>query len=126
MATIRSKNTRPERRVFAVLTEAGINFQTHVRVTGTTVDALVEERVALFVDSPFWHLRDPADLCRLNEEWQTKLLANRRRDRCDTRLLREAGYTVVRIWSDELEPHRVLWRIRAACTRAKRLSHALC
>ena len=120
MRRIRSKGTKPELALFAILTEAKVPFETHSRVEGISVDALLDDRVAIFVDSPFWHLRDLGTLQRMSEPWQQKLLRNRRRDRTQTRLLRAEGYTVIRFWEDDLKGDRVLRRVRNAVSRARR------
>ena len=102
MKLIRGRNTKPELAAFELLIRAGLRISPHERVCGITVDALVEDRVVVFVDSPFWHLRDPEELKRLSPHWQDRLRKNKARDRRQTRLLRQAGYSVVRIWADQV------------------------
>ncbi len=120
MKLIRGKNTKPELRLFEVLGASGLPFTPHAKVEGITVDALVDGVVALFVDSPFWHLRDRTELDRLNPYWRSRLLRNWRRDRRQDRLLRSKGFTVVRVWTDDLDPRKVTKRVKAARTRALR------
>lgn len=117
MRRIRSKETKPEIRLFGLLEKAGVRHVRHARVLGIEVDALVADTVLVFVDSPFWHLRDTRDLQRISPHWQQRLLRNRRRDRSQTRALRAAGYTVVRIWADLVGPETIP-RIRRAVARA--------
>jgi DNA mismatch endonuclease (patch repair protein) len=74
-------------------------------------------RVALFVDGCFWHgCPKHATLPKSNREfWRRKLAANRARDALVTRMLRRAGWRVVRVWEHELaQKHqaRLLNRIR--------------
>jgi DNA mismatch endonuclease (patch repair protein) len=90
-----------------------------VRVSGVNVDVVIGG-VLVFVDSPFWHLRDAAILDRLAPRWQEKLLRNRARDRKQTRQLRKQGFTVVRIWADELDGEVVARRVRRAMARQAR------
>lgn len=111
MRLIRSQGTKPELRLFAILTGAGITYRPHETVDGVNVDAVIEERLLLFVDSPFWHLRDATELERLSPYWRQRLLRNRRRDRRQVRLLRSRGFTVLRFWSDRLDEDTVLSRI---------------
>lgn len=120
MRLIRGKDTKPELALFNVLTEAGIEFQAHQRVAGVSVDAVVQGTVLVFVDSPFWHLRDVRELDRLSPYWQARLLRNRKRDRRQVRHLRTQGYTVIRFWADQIEPGYVTRRVRSGCTRAAR------
>ena len=120
MRLIRSENTKPEVRFFSILSDAGVKFKRHTRVESITVDALVGKRVVIFVDSPFWHLRNDEELKRLSQYWQQRLMRNRARDRRQERKLRRQGYCVIRLWSDRLDPEKVLRRIEAALLRAKR------
>jgi DNA mismatch endonuclease (patch repair protein) len=119
MRLIRSKNTKPEIRLFSILRRAGIKFKRHARVADITVDALVGKRVVVFVDSPFWHLRDSKELTRMSLHWQQRLKRNWARDRRQERNLRRRGYSVVRVWADRLDQAQVLRRIEAARSRAK-------
>jgi DNA mismatch endonuclease (patch repair protein) len=114
MRLIRSTGTKPELALFSLLSEAGIRYQPYVKVDGITVDALVKRRVVIFVDSPFWHLRNSRDLSRLSTYWQARLLKNKRRDREQVRRLRRDDYIVVRLWADQLDRQRVLRRLTLA------------
>jgi DNA mismatch endonuclease Vsr len=120
MRMIKSKGTKPELAFFAILADAEISYQAHVKVAGVVVDASIDNRVVVFVDSPFWHLRDSSELDRLSELWRSRLVANRRRDRRQVRHLRMKGYTVVRLWTDELLASKVRRRVRSARTKAAR------
>ncbi len=110
--------------MFAMLDGAGIRFTAHERRLGIQIDALVDDDVAVFVDSPFWHLRDTRELARLTPYWQERLLRNRKRDRRQVRMLRQGGYTVVRFWADELRADRVIRRLRAAMSKAAHRARA--
>jgi DNA mismatch endonuclease (patch repair protein) len=75
------------------------------------------QRVAVFVDGCFWHgchwhYRRPGS--RRNF-WDAKVAANRARDQLVNRLLRRAGWRVLRVWEHELrrknEP-RLMLRLR--------------
>lgn len=117
MRLIKGKDTKPELLVFDILAGSGLKFEPHAKVEGVAVDALVDDRVAVFVDSPFWHLRDARTLERLNPYWQDRLVRNRSRDRRQTRLLRRGGYGVIRVWADEIDIVRLLGTIRRTVTR---------
>ncbi|MCZ7531735.1 MAG: very short patch repair endonuclease [Acidimicrobiia bacterium] len=60
-------------------------------------------RVAVYVDGCFWHqCPDHGTTPKANREWWiAKLTANVQRDRDTDRRLRQAGWTVVRIWEHE-------------------------
>src|SRR5260370_10470041 len=120
MRLIRSENTEPEICLVSSLRRAGVQFKRHARVGDVTVDALVGRRVVVFVDSPFWHLRDRKELARMSHHWQQRLERNWARDRRQERRLRRRGYSVVRLWADRLDKPQVLRRIEAALLRAKK------
>jgi len=120
MRLIRSKNTKPELRLFSMLSAAGIKFTSHRQVAGITVDAAIGRDLLVFVDSPFWHLRDLADLKRMSPYWQWRLIRNRQRDYRQRRKLRTLGFSVVRFWADQLDDDdRLLRRLKAVRSRAK-------
>jgi len=118
MRLIRSKDTKPELTLFSFLAEARIRFEPHARIGGVTVDARVGRRLLIFVDSPFWHLREREELRRLSTYWRQRLLANRSRDRRQSRRLRLQGFTVLRLWADRLKRVEVIRRIQCARVKA--------
>lgn len=65
-------------------------------------------KVAVFCDGDFWHgrrwerLRKKLARGHNAAYWEAKILANRRRDRRNTRQLRKAGWTVVRLWETDV------------------------
>jgi DNA mismatch endonuclease (patch repair protein) len=107
MQANRSRDTKPERRLRSVLHRRGWRFRVayrplpHVRWSADVV--FTKHRVAVFVDGCFWHacplhFKPPA---RNKDYWQPKIARNRLRDNEFDHLLREAGWTVVRIWEHE-------------------------
>src|SRR5260370_17969658 len=97
MRLIRSKNTKPELRLFSILSESGIKFTKHALVANIAVDAVIEGGVLVFVDSPFWHLRDESELRRMSAYCRQRLIKNRMRDRRQETKLRTTGYSVLTI-----------------------------
>ena len=61
-------------------------------------------RLVVFVDGCFWHgcPRHGTQPQGNAAFWHAKFRRNRERDRCDTRNLRRAGWTVVRLWEHAL------------------------
>ncbi len=61
-------------------------------------------RVAVFVDGCFWHsCPEHSKLPENNYSfWEKKLTANKVRDKLVNRLMRKAGWQVVRIWEHDL------------------------
>ena len=53
---------------------------------------------------------------KLSERWEAKIEANRKRDTYNRRLLKDAGWTVIRLWEHQILkfPARCRQRIRAA------------
>ena len=75
--------------------------------------------VAVFVDGCFWHGHD----CGKNVKpktnaraWQEKIEGNQARDGRVSHKLRQAGWTVIRIWECHLKenPNRCLVKIKKA------------
>lgn len=73
-------------------------------------------RVAVFVDGCFWHgcprcYRAPRHNAQF---WRAKIDANKRRDMRVSRVLRAAGWQVVRIWECRVQEARSITRLRTA------------
>jgi DNA mismatch endonuclease (patch repair protein) len=76
-------------------------------------------KVVLLVDGCFWHgCPEHATYPKSNTAyWLPKLKANKERDRRQTARLREAGWTVVRVWEHDCRPvnQRVVTRVVSIC-----------
>jgi len=61
-------------------------------------------KIAIFIDGCFWHsCPKHCTLPSTNEGfWQHKLEGNKRRDRRVTRMLRNAGWKVLRVWEHDM------------------------
>lgn len=103
----RRRDTNPELELRRVLHARGLRYRVNWPVPGRvrrTIDiAFTRRKVAVFVDGCFWHACPAhATSPKANAEWwRTKLATNVARDRDTDELLREAGWTVVRIWEHE-------------------------
>jgi DNA mismatch endonuclease (patch repair protein) len=105
MGRVRSKNTRPELTLRRALWAAGVRgWRCHVKsVVGTPDLVWLGRRVAVFVDSAWWHGHPSRwSRGRLPEHWDAKIAANRERDIRVTKRLRDEGWSVVRVWDFEL------------------------
>jgi len=102
-----TRDTAPEMALRRQLHADGFRF----RVDRTPLSGLrrkadivfTRQRVAVFVDGCFWH-RCPEHGTMPNsntEWWETKLNRNAERDAETSRLLADAGWTVLRIWEHE-------------------------
>ena len=73
-----------------------------------------KQRVAVFVDGCFWHgCPKHATQPKNNRAfWRKKLAGNQARDQLVNRMLRQAGWRVVRIWEHELQERGTSWVVR--------------
>ncbi|MCI0476649.1 MAG: very short patch repair endonuclease [Anaerolineales bacterium] len=106
MASVRSSGTRLEERLTDALTKARVGrFERNPQnVEGRPDFVFRKRKVAVFVDSCFWHgcrwhCRMPASNRRY---WNAKIQRNRTRDKQVTARLRRQGWIVMRIWEHVL------------------------
>jgi DNA mismatch endonuclease, patch repair protein len=118
MARIKGRGTGPEVVVQGMLEAMNAPFEAHARDLPGRPDFVVRAaRVVILVDGDFWHgWRFHEWRMKLSEPWEKKIAATRRRDARNRRLLREAGWTVVRLWEHQVRdsPARCRSRIRRA------------
>ncbi|MBL0749251.1 very short patch repair endonuclease [Nocardioides sp. G10] len=101
------KDTAPELALRHELHRRGLRYRVQVKVPGNnrrTIDvAFTRAKVAVFVDGCFWHGCPNHHVQPLanSEWWQWKVESNRARDRDTDRLLRDAGWSVVRAWEHQ-------------------------
>ena len=106
MRRVRSKDTAVELKLRKALWANGIRgWRCHVRsITGNPDLAWAGRKLAIFVDSAWWHGHPSRwEAGRLSPWWDAKITRNRERDREVNRALTRAGWTVVRIWDFEIE-----------------------
>lgn len=107
MASIRGKDTYPEKLARALLTEAGLRYRLHVKgLPGTPDIVLPKFRAVVFVNGCFWHGHNCLGGRRpgVNRTfWETKIQRNISRDRSAARKLRSMGWRVFTVWECRLE-----------------------
>lgn len=109
MSHIRSKNTTPELLLFELAKELwreGYRYRKHYKkLPGTPDLAFPAQKVAVFIDSEFWHGKDFAEWRdRLPKEyWRDKIERNIKRDKEIDSELDSLGWTVIRFWAKELK-----------------------
>lgn len=108
MRAIRSTNTKDEVRLAKALWHQGYRYRKNNRTVFGTPDLTFKKlKIALFVDSEFFHGKDwktQKNRVKTNTEfWQKKIERNRQRDVEVNEKLREQGWTVIRFWSSEIE-----------------------
>lgn len=121
-ASSAKRDTRAEVVLRRLLYARGFRYRVNVSSLAGKPDVLFRSaRVVVFVDGDFWHgRRFQARLKRLASGhnapyWTAKIAANRARDRRTNRLLRQLGWTVVRVWETDIRrsPETVVARIAA-------------
>lgn len=126
MSSVRARGTRLEDRMLTLLRAEGVRGYRRWagKLPGKPDFVFRDYKVALFVDSCFWHgcrrhLRTPASNVQY---WTDKIRRNRRRDAEVKKLLSELGWTVVRVWEHEFDaPHRIVPKIRTALRKATKV-----
>lgn len=117
MSKIRSKNTKPELKIKKMLRGTYLRFQPK-NISGKPDFASKSKKIAVFIDGCFWHgCRKCRSIPESNKEfWEDKIRYNKKRDRKNTRLLKNGGYTVLRFWEHEVNknPDSVLKSIKEA------------
>lgn len=108
MVSNRRRDTTPELEVRRAVHARGLRYRVDVPplpdLRRRRADLVFRRvRVAVFIDGCFWHgCPVHGTIPTANAEyWVPKLRANRERDADTDRRLREAGWTVVRIWEHE-------------------------
>ena len=110
MASIKSKNTKPEVIVRKFLFAHGFRFRINVkRLPGTPDIVLKKYRTCIFVNGCFWHGHEGCRhyvLPKINTDfWKAKIERNKERD-LDRRIkLRDMGWHVIQFWECQLKPN---------------------
>lgn len=118
MSRIRGRDTKPELRLRRQLWRLGLRYRLASKLPGKPDLVFASARVAVFVDGCQWHccpvhwVRPKSNL----KFWDRKFDRNRRRDDEVNRLLRAAGWTVIRLWE-----HEVLTNCDRAAARVSRI-----
>jgi DNA mismatch endonuclease, patch repair protein len=118
------RDTGPELAVRRLLHAAGERYRVVHKVPGAprrTIDiAFTRVRLAVFIDGCYWHgCPEHGQIPASNRDWWiAKLARNQARDADTTRLLREAGWAVLRCWEHE-PPSAVVESVRAELDRLR-------
>lgn len=107
MRSNRGRDTSFERRVRSELHRRGLRYRVNRRpvpdVRRTADVVFVKARTAVMLDGCFWHrCPDHFVMPKTNVEWwSAKFVRNQERDEETTRLLRKAGWVVLRFWEHQ-------------------------
>ncbi len=109
MKSIKSKDTKPEILLRKALWHKGYRYRKNYKALAGSPDmALTKYKIAVFVDSEFFHGKDYEKLVeRLKrgkrpEYWLSKIDANIKRDAENEANLHGAGYRVLRFWGEDV------------------------
>jgi len=129
MLANRGRDTAPELRIRSLVHRFGLRFRVdarplpRLRRTADLVFRPVE--VAVFVDGCYWHgCPEHFVLPKTNSDfWKEKIGRNIERDRDTDSILRDAGWTVIRIWEHE-EPEAAAEEIVELVRRKRAERHS--
>ena len=108
MQAIKSKDSKIEQMLRKKLWARGIHYRKNVKsIFGHPDIAFIRKRVAVFVDSEFWHgynwENKKNDFKSHQEFWISKIERNMQRDREVNEKLRSDGWTVLRFWGQDIK-----------------------
>lgn len=124
MASIRSKDTKPEMIVRRGLWSRGFRYRlNYKRLPGHPDLVLRKYRTCIFVNGCFWHGHNVAlpqvesekeivnsGCCKIpktnRDFWVAKIRRNKERDREEQRILASMGWHCITVWECELTPKR--------------------
>jgi DNA mismatch endonuclease, patch repair protein len=123
MASIRGRDTKPERVVRCFLHREGLRFRLHGRdLPGRPDIVLPRRRSIVFVHGCFWHrhsgCRFAATPKTRRQFWKVKLTANVARDARNMKLLAASGWRVFVVWECEVDSSARLGRLVRAIRAA--------
>lgn len=105
MASIRSKNTKPELLLRKALRDLGLTgYRLHRSdVPGRPDIAFIGRKIAIFVDGGYWHGHpDHWHPETASDYWRTKIARNQERDAAANSALEGRGWAVIRFWDHEV------------------------
>jgi DNA mismatch endonuclease (patch repair protein) len=108
MSKIRSTETSLEIVLRKALWNEGIRYRkNYKKISGNPDIAIVNKKIAIFVDGEFWHgykWKDKKKKIKTNREyWIPKIERTILRDKINTRKLRKEGWVVIRFWEQQLK-----------------------
>lgn len=110
MASIRSRDTKPEMQVRKYLHASGFRFRLNVRTLPGSPDlVLAKWRTVIFVHGCFWHRHEGCIFAYTPKSrqdfWLEKFEKNVIRDTNAIAALKAAGWKVIVVWECELKGH---------------------
>lgn len=125
MKAAKPRDTAPEKALRSALHKQGLRFridQKPIEGLNRRADIIFRSaKVAIFVDGCFWHgCPKHGTQAKANAEfWRNKIERNKERDEETNRLLKKAGWKVVRVWEHE-SAKKIAGKIYEVVIKAKR------
>jgi DNA mismatch endonuclease (patch repair protein) len=116
MQAVKPRDTAPEKALRSELHKLGLRYQIDTRPVkelNRRADIIFRSaKVAIFVDGCFWHgCPKHGTQAKANAEfWRNKIRRNQERDTETNKLLKKAGWKVIRVWEHE-DPQKVSKKI---------------
>lgn len=102
MSGIRGKDTKPELLVRSHLHRKGLRYRLHAKLPGKPDLVFPKYRTAVFVHGCFWHRHENCHYTTTPKSnadfWQTKFVANVKRDALVQEKLTALGWRVLVVW----------------------------
>jgi DNA mismatch endonuclease (patch repair protein) len=108
LASVHSKDTKPEILVREYLWRKGFRYRLNVpRLPGHPDIVLKKYRTCVFVNGCFWHGHENCKYFKMPRTntafWEKKLSRNKERDKEEQRKLAEKGWHVIVVWECQLK-----------------------
>lgn len=118
MSSIKSKNTKPEVAVRALLHRLGFRFRLHSKLFPGKPDIILPKyKTVIFVHGCFWHRHKKCKIATVPSSnvdfWNEKFSRNVARDKKNLRAIRREGWKALTVWECELKnTDKLLQRLR--------------
>ena len=114
MGRVKAKNTSFELLLRRELWARGLRYRANDKTVFGKPDIVFKgKKVAVFIDSEFWHGKDFLENKNIpktnNDFWINKLKRNIERDKEVNEFLTEEGWKIIRIWSKDLKKNTTVF-----------------
>jgi DNA mismatch endonuclease (patch repair protein) len=118
MAAIRSKDTKPEKKVRTFLHAKGLRFRLHPKDLPGKPDLVFPRyKLVVFINGCFWHGHSPCKIAKAPksnlEYWVPKIQRNIARDASNKKALKKLGWKVITIWECSITDDQLVKLARA-------------